>query len=235
MPIQFAELKDAIRHTLGGDPAAGASYARIINGAGRAWVNAHGWYYLANREVTLTATAGSQWVELPDDYQAFVQLVPTGDGYATVAFVSPQDFVWINQATTLGSVSSYTATIVQRVVSGVISPWLRLFPTPSIADEFTLLYDAQWGDVNEDEDNIPVPKFAEAIFEEWVLAYARGLNEEDAASVGMRLDAIKVTSQFRDATRADALTTGAVVKPGVGAASRMVRPSVRWNHPNNLA
>ena len=55
-------LKTAIKHTLGGDPAPGASYARIINGAGRAWTAACDWYYLGNRDVTITATAGSPWI-----------------------------------------------------------------------------------------------------------------------------------------------------------------------------
>src|SRR5688572_25654964 len=102
MPITFDTLKVAIHHTLGGDPSAGASYARIINGAGRAWTTAQDWYYLGNRLTTLTATPSSEWIALPEDYQAFVSLVPVGDGYATLSIVSPAEFVDISETGTLG-------------------------------------------------------------------------------------------------------------------------------------
>jgi hypothetical protein len=235
MPIRFDTLKTAIKHTLGGDPAAGASYARIINGAGRAWTAAQEWYYLANRTATLTATVGSEWVALPADYQAFVNLVPDGDGYATLALVQPAEFIEIAEAGTLGNVASYIATIQYRDVSGDVEPWLRLYPTPSIADTFTLVYDAQWGDVNDDEDEIPVPKFAEHAFEEWVRMYARGMDEEDAASLADRMAALKASPLFLDVARRDALVTGAVVSPGRGAAQAGYGAYVRWNHPNNLS
>jgi len=235
MPIRFDTLKTAIKHTLGGDPSAGASYARIINGAGRAWTAAQDWYYLGNRNATLTATPGSEWIALPADYQSFVSLVPDGDGYATLAFVQPAEFVEIQEAGSLGNVSSYVATIQYRDVSGDVEPWLRLYPTPSIADTFTLLYDAQWADVNDDEDTIPVPKFAEHAFEEWVRMYARGMDEEDAASLAMRMADIKSSPLFLDVARRDALTTGAVVAPGRGGPQHTYGNYVRWNHPNNLA
>lgn len=235
MPIRFDTLKTAIKHTLGGDPAAGASYARIINGAGRAWTAAQDWYYLGNRLATLTATPGSEWVALPADYQGFVSLVPDGDGYATLAFVQPAEFVEIYEAGILGNVSSYIATIQYRDVMTDVAPWLRLYPAPTIADAFTLLYDAQWADVNDDEDVIPVPKFAEHAFEEWVRVYARGLEEEDEIPLAERLAQLKSSPLFTDVARRDALVTGAVVGPGRGAAQSPARSSVRWNHPGNLA
>lgn len=235
MPLTFASLKDAIKHTLGGDPADGASYSRIINGAGRSWTAARDWYYLANREATLTATIGSEWVALPDDYLSFKHVEPVGDGYATIMVVSPQRFVQIKEVGIVGMVSSYVATVVQREVAGVIGAYLRLYPTPTIADQFTLLYDATWGEVNDDEDNIPIPGYAEHAFEEWVRTYARGLDEEDTADLAQRLMALKQSDVFRDVGRKDALTTGAVLHASPGAASQFEGRYVRWNHPGNLS
>lgn len=234
MPIRFDVLKEAIKHTLGGDPAAGASYARIINGAGRAWTAAQDWYYLGDRLATLTATPGVEWVALPADYQQFNAIVPVGDGYATLAMTSPAEFVEIAENGVLGNVSSYIATIQYRDVSTDVAPWLRLYPTPSIADQFTLLYDSQWADVNDDEDVIPVPKFAEHAFEEWCRMYARGLEEEDEIPLAERMAQLKASPLFQDVARRDALVTGAVVSPGRGAAQLPHRTGVRWNHPGNV-
>jgi hypothetical protein len=234
MPITFDTLKVAIHHTLGGDPSAGASYARIINGAGRAWTAAQDWYYLGNRLATLTATPASEWIALPEDYQAFVSIVPVGDGYATLSIVSPAEFVDISETGTLGNVSSYIVTIQYRDVATDVQPWLRLYPTPTIADQFTLLYDAQWADVNEDEDVIPVPKFAEHAFEEWVRMYARGMDEEDSAPLAVRMAELKASPLFLDVARRDALVTGALVPPGRGAAQLPYRTGTRWNHPGNI-
>lgn len=235
MPIRFDTLKTAIKHTLGGDPAAGASYARIINGAGRAWTAAQDWYYLGNRLATLTATPASEWIALPADYQSFVSIVPDGDGYATLTFVQPAEFVEIQEAGILGNVSTYVVTIQYRDVAGDVEPYLRLYPTPTIADTFTLLYDAQWADVNDDEDIIPVPKFAEHAFEEWCRMYARGMEEEDEIPLAERMAQLKASPLFVDVARRDALVTGAVVGPGRGAAQTTVGSYVRWNHPNNLS
>lgn len=234
MPITFDTLKSAIKHTLGGEPSQGASYARIINGAGRAWTSAQDWYYLSNREATLTATPNSEWIALPTDYQSYHQLLPDGDGYATLAFITPAEFVDVREAGILGSTSSFLCTIVHRNVDGEVLPWLRLYPTPTFADTFTLLYDAQWGDVNDDDDVIPIPSFAEHAFEEWVKNYARGLEEEDIASLGDRMAAVKASFLFTDVARRDALTTGAVISPGQGAAQSSGRRYVRFNHQGNV-
>lgn len=235
MPIRFDSLKVAIHHTLGGDPAEGASYARIINGAGRAWTAAQDWYYLGDRLATLTATVGSEWIALPADYQSFNSIVPNGDGYATLAIVQPAELVEILEAGNLGNVSSYVGSIQYRDVAGDVAPWLRLYPTPTIADTFTLIYDAQWADVNDDEDEIPVPKFAEHAFEEWVRMYARGMDEEDAMPLADRMAACKASPLFMDVARRDALVTGAVVRPGIGAAQDTRGVYTRWNHANNLS
>lgn len=235
MPIRFDDLKTAIKHTLGGDPAPGASYARIINGAGRSWTVAQEWYYLSGREATLTATPGSEWLALPADYETMVTLVPDGDGYATLQMVQPAEFVEIREAALVATVSSYISTIQYRDVASDVQPWLRLYPTPQIADTFTLQYTATWADVNDDEDTIPVPRFAEHAFEEWVRAYARGLEEEDSADLASRLARLKELPLFMDAVRRDALTTGGIVGLGRGAAEVRYGPYVRWNHPNNLA
>jgi hypothetical protein len=222
MPITFDTLKVAIHHTLGGDPSAGASYARIINGAGRAWTAAQDWYYLGGRLATLTATPNSEWIALPADYQSFVSLTPVGEGFASLALVSPARFIEIAENGTVGHVSSYIYTIQYRDVMTDVAPWVRLYPTPSIADEFTLLYDAQWADVNEDEDVIPVPKFAEHAFEEWVRMYARGMDEEDSEPLAVRMANLKASPLFLDVARRDALVTGGLVPPGRGAAQRAI-------------
>jgi hypothetical protein len=224
MPLTFASLKDSIRHTLGGDPAPGASYSRIINGAGRAWTAMHDWYYLGNREATLTATPGDE----------FVSLTPVSDIYGVAKIVTQTEIVEAKQWSMATTHSSYLAALVQRPVNGVIATYLRFFPTPSNADQFTLIYDATWGEVNEDEDVIPIPSYAEHVFEEVVRAYARGLEEEDMATLAQRLGAIKESPLFRDVTRRDALTTGAIIRPGVGAAQDPRPLYTRWNHPNNL-
>ena len=234
MPIRFDALKEAIHHTLGGDPSKGASYARIINGAGRAWTAAQDWYYLGNREATLVATPGSEWIALPDDYQGFVSIEPSGDGYATLGFVQPAEFLAQRELGFVGHVSSFLVTIQHREVNGDVAPYLRLYPVPSLADEFVLMYDAQWADVNDDEDLINVPKFTEHAFEEWVRMYARGMDEEDATPLAERMAALKASPLFLDVARRDALTTGGVIRPGRGAAQEIYGSYTRWNHPNNL-
>ena len=235
MPLTFASLKDAIKHTLGGDPARGASYARIINGAGRAWTAAQEWYYLGNRNATLTATPGSEWIAMPSDFQSFVSIVPVGDGFATLTMTQPSQFIQLQESGIVGFTSAYVGTIQHRTVSGALAPWLRLYPKPTIADQFTLLYDAQWGEVNEDEDVIPVPGFAEHAFEEWVRQYARGVDEEDTMPLAARMADFKASPIFEDVARRDALSTGGIVIPGEGAAEEHYYSYVRWNHPNNLS
>lgn len=234
MPITYDTLKVAIKHTLGGDPGPGASYARVINGAGRAWTAAQEWYYLANRTAILTATAGDEWLALPADYESFSELIPQTDGYATLNMVDAAEFHYIVEEGSLGNVASYIGTIEYRTVNGELAPYVRLYPAPSTADTFTLVYGATWADVNEDGDVIPVPKFAEHAFEEWVRLYARGLEEEDAAPLAARMAEFKASPLFMDVARRDALVTGAIVRPGVGAAQGHRGAYVRWNHPTNL-
>lgn len=234
MPLKFADLKDAVRHTLGGDPAPGASYGRIINGAGRAWTAAREWYYLAHREATLLSEAGSEWVELPTDYDGFGDLIPDADNYASVQMLTPPEFLLVKENNYAGTTTAYVGTIVNRNVDGVIAPWLRLFPAPSLVERFTLLYNATWGDVADDGEVIPIPAFAEHAFEEWVRLYARGLEEEDAVPLALRLVEFKASDMFRDVVRRDALQTGATMHLTRGAADVQARPYVRWNHPGNI-
>lgn len=233
MPLTFADLKTAIDHTLAGQPASGASYGRIINGAGRAWVAAREWYYLAHRTATLTTVAGSELVVLPADYRSLVTVTFDNTSYSNVQFVTPGEFQTIKDAE-IGVVA--TTAYVGCVVWGTdMLPVLKLFPAPSTVETLTLVYDAAWSEVNEDDDVIPVPGFAEHVFEEWVRAYARGLDEEDAGPLAERLAVLKASPMFRDVAQRDALVTGAVLSPGYGAAAPGRRHYVRWNHPGNLA
>lgn len=233
MPIRFDSLKSAIKHTLGGDPSAGASYARIINGAGRAWTAAQDWYYLAGRLATLTATPGSEWISLPADYMALGTIVPEGDGSTSLILTQPADFIEYSSSGSLNVVSHYVGTVTFREPDDDV-PSLRLYPTPTVADTFTLLYDAQWVDVNDDEDVIYIPKFAEHAFEEWVRMYARGMDEEDTMPLMDRMAACKASPMFQDVARRDALSTGAVVHLGRGAAQMARTHYGDWTPPGNV-
>lgn len=220
MPIQVESLRETIRHSLGGEPAPGGSYARIINGAGRAFMAAHDWYWASNRDAVITSD-GTEWVELPDDFGGLNGIWQDGSYYESVHITTAKEFLeWRERASGLSTPYPFLGTLQVRTdVDEGTKPWLRLFPEPTTSDTYRILYDAAWTVVDDDTDTVALPSFVEPAFEEFVRAYALGLNEEDMAPLSVRIQALKEGELFKDACRRDALTTGASIPSGRGAAS----------------
>lgn len=229
MPVSVQSLRNVIDHTLGGEPADGASYSRIINGAGKSFLAAHSWCWASDRETTVTATAGDEYVALPSDFAGVTRVYVAGSYYEEVQMVPSGEFLdWKQRASGVTTPYPYIGTIDYRTdtIEGY-KPWLRLYPAPTAADTYTLLYDARWADVNDDTDLVPIPTFLEYIFEEWVRAYARGLDEEDAVPLMDRLAALKASEMFMDACRRDGESTGTAIPPNDGPAGQGMRGFLR--------
>lgn len=223
MPVTVQSLRDVIKHTLGGEPADGASYSRIINGAGKSFAAANSWYWLSHREATLTATPGSEWVELPADFAGVHRVYVSGAYYEEVRMTTPQELLdWKERSSGITTPYPYIGTIQFRTDADAGQlPWLRVYPAPTTADTYSLLYDARWADVDDGTSVVGIPPFLEYIFEEWVRAYARGLDEEDAMPLMDRLAQLKASEAFMDAQRRDAESTGTMITPTDGNAGPM--------------
>ena len=215
-------LRDCARHlqgTLGGEPDQSSS-AEIANMAGTWFTTFHGWKFLERQSVVVAFVSGQEYADLPANLQTVIDVQTTDSltsGFEwtslsellqlrTKNFPSPQYY--------LGALSHHDDGDSQQ------HPRLELWPTPASdgADALTMFYRAGWAQLANDADQVFIPGFVEPAYIETLRAYARGWEEDDTATLDMRLATVAAGPVMQAAMRQDKLIQPdyGVLQNGIG-------------------
>jgi hypothetical protein len=112
-----------------------------------------------------------------------------------------------------------------------IAPVLELDRAPSATglDQLTLIYRGSWVDVNDDEDELPLPgtdygdEYCNLLYIQILRALARGWDEEGNGTADGRLDHIRRGPIFAAAAQTDGLFRAKVGRMGKGTATDVAR------------
>lgn len=207
MTILVADCDSWIHTTLGGPLPARIPLLTLVNQAGRHLCGMTAWRWLESRSTTLGVTAAQNYCTLPDDYGSAISVDVDGRPGSTY-WVTRGDMDILRAATNPSSDTSLYAVCVAYVsatTTDAPTPVLELSPTPQTtdADYFIFTYRAQWADLDEDDERVPVPSFCETLFITVLQAFARGFLREEQGSLGARLAEIRAGEVFKQALRDD--------------------------------
>ena len=204
--------RDHVNAVLGGAPLKLYSSAFVANYAGRWLVNAHPWEWTRNRSTTLSLTAGQAYVDLPA-LRSVRSVVPSDNTIQGFEWTSLEGLIQLRN-TGISPAIGHFGAIRQNVdaTTGEVTPRLELWPTPSatVADYFTVVYDADWAEMLDDDDRIPIPAYMEDLFLACVIEVARAFEMAAGADspTGLRLEALYALRQsdlWRDTAKRDGM------------------------------
>ena len=232
MPLSTSQCESLIQHTLNTQLGDEIDAMFLINQAGNYLVGLEPWNWLLRPPTSINLSAGQEYVSLPTDF-----------GRAIHVQVNPgltNTFNWttIDQITNLrstginiGSLEYWGAIATPAIAAtGVYpDPRLELYPTPAstVVGGLKIVYRARWktqsGPAN-DSDYIPIPEYMEPLYTQILRAFARGLEEEDDASLSKRLAEIQMGPMYSAASRMDAemqadygqILNGAIARRSIG-------------------
>jgi hypothetical protein len=197
MTLTLTDCENTIRQTLDQELAIQLDVPLLVNEAGR-WLYSQPWAW-TSRQSTLGVTAGNNFAVPPAvkvesvryTTQIAYWMVPTDIDDIVARRVN---------VLTIGT-PQFWAMGWRDDSNGVPYRTLEFdttFPTTSTT-ALTLLYTASWP--SSVPSYIPVPPEWEGLYVHVLRAVARGYMEEDMASIGLRLDAIKSQGIFQDLVR----------------------------------
>jgi hypothetical protein len=102
---------------------------------------------------------------------------------------------------------------------------LEIYPTPTVTkyNALTMFYRAGWRTVTEDSVFIPIPDYCETLFRQLMRAFARGYEEDDAASLHVRLMEIEKSPILMHAKQRDGNMQNTLGQMAGGAVQQQTR------------
>lgn len=178
----------------------------------------------ANGQTNIAGNIVFPYVQLPADFRELIALRPT-EGLvnscqpATLSEILAMRYGGVP----VGNQTRYFAISYQQALAstgGAMVPRLELYPTPSAADQgvLSLVYRAGWTEIDDDAEFISVPLFMEGLYLQLAGTFARGLEEEDEATLNTRLSELHVGPIFQAAVRDDSgmMPSAGPLRNGVG-------------------
>lgn len=152
----------------------------VLNMAGNLLVSPPGgaWKWL-EREGTLDHVASQNYVSLPSDLKEVIY-VQYADTFVEVPVMTSMSDLF-NRVRGPSSNLTYFLAITHTVVSDVVTPRLRIFPTPTVNDTgiYNIFYRAGWTNLDAPNDIVQIPEWCWLLYREMVLAVTLGLYEAD--------------------------------------------------------
>jgi hypothetical protein len=145
MPLtyNFAQLKNAAAHSIGGNPDTRISKGLIVNRAINHLCNAHSWTW-SEHLTTLSFVAGEGDITLPVDFGELIDLVGNAARYTSVRQVTPRDLMLcrvhgISDSLWLGfNVAAATQTVATTAPRYILR--VAPVPTSNLADALYMTY-----------------------------------------------------------------------------------------------
>lgn len=178
----------ALGSPLGGSERGGMA---ILNEAGIDFFACHTWRFARSMRGRATLAAGAEYVNLPLGCARLIAIERSPAWEGAVELVDAATFQVV-KSRRLESPNYFVATEDYPLVSG--RPVLRLAldhaPTDTVANAFTVAFEAGWTPVTGDRDAteiLPMPDYVEPYFAARLEAYALGLEQPHNGSVSARL------------------------------------------------
>ena len=193
MTLTLGQLRSHVQLAVGGDPstAPGMSVpertAQLINNAGEHLMS-RSWRWRERTSTVVASTASQDYLSLPADCGEILTIEPKNSWSASLQFVDPATFERISTEG-IEPELSYIVTLVFHDSSGVATPRLDIYPTPSSTDAtaFNIRYRAQWVALNNasnvdgtDDDvllgasHALIPQYMESLLFEYIRAFSEG-------------------------------------------------------------
>lgn len=227
MTLTLAQARSLIEATLGGAPET-AGVSAIINAAGNAFYAMHEWEWLLRPTADLGTTQDQAYIDLPSDFGR-LEAVLSSSRLEITELVTPRELIRWRRGDHYEP-RGYVAAIETYNNAGALQKRLGLYPTPSAtdADALQIAYYAGWtaiADATNGSTVLPIDPSCEGLFLDVLAAFAKGIEEDDIASISERITMIKRSDLFADAVATDVNTN-----PVVGRVPRGGRPYHGTSH-----
>lgn len=222
MPITGEDAERIIEHALAGVPQGRApveSAIQLANDAGHWLLSARDWNWASGARATLDLTATEAFIELPEDFQAFIgspfQQNSTIGGFEWTSL--PTLIELVTTAPTAAGHYFYGALAWDQSGDGAPVPRIELHPTPNstVAGALACFYRRGWTEYPSPADTTEakLPEWMNGLYVATLQAFARGW-EDDLAPQSARqqyLTNIMLGPEWAVAVRRDS-----VAQPNVG-------------------
>lgn len=171
------------------------------------YLMSHPWAWAQNAQVAVPLTEGARRVRLPYGFQELISAHIPGtitQRLVTITSANEIDHLRGVNTTFYPAGGYYVAARMVTDEDGAVEPWLEVWPdaTTLVGMELEITYRRGWVNVTRDTDRIPIPAFMEPLFLQTLMHFARGLDEEDEATLEQRLPG-KNSPLWRAALQAD--------------------------------
>lgn len=208
----LAEYRNHVQHAVGGSAVSSQLQADlIINEAGRYLVSMHHWKWLEAVPATLDFTISTAYVAMPSDFKSLNAIWPDDAVNATFRLTTPTELARLREYEISIAAAYYGALVYPsqaNVTSHQTVPRLELYPTPSATTSGALhiWYTRAWTVIDDATDVPNFPAYMETLYTQLVRAFARGYEEDDAASLDERITAIRNGPIFEACVSQDGMT-----------------------------
>lgn len=159
----------------------------------------------------ISATLHTDAIILPSDFRDLIAYSTTSGLLTGLTLTSYQDLIDRRQSTSTYSAGYYYGAIAHPMTVGKESsvgsptPRLEIYPEPTTDQlgAIRIFYHANWPELTSDTDLLVIPEYTETLFLQLLRAFARGYEEEDQASLSVRLNEISIGPLFIMAVQRD--------------------------------
>lgn len=191
----------------------------------------------ANGQTDIAATLELPSVKLPDDFAEIMALKPSESMVGTLNPITYEELIDLRavQTTRTSPSEFYAITLYGNPPVNR----LEIFPTPTsdVSNAYMLIYRAAWtfpADDDDDGETVPIEDTMEPLFLRALRAFARGYQEEDAASMSVRLAEIVGGVEWLSAVQADSSRRPSLGRLSGGAASKYLGQPKRWHRNDQV-
>ena len=227
MALTYADAKAHVLLACGGDPSTTSALtvpqriAQILNFAGH-HLYSHAWNWRERTAANLSFEADGDtvrdYVTLPDDVGTILNVYPNGNTFRRVFLISPEAFSRFESDNLTITDAVFYVTLARAkpgndgaASTGQPARRLDIYPTPSAAESnaLSIRYRAEFvevasGDVDSTELQIPVESHCEALYLEYVRAFAEGGEVGDTLQ---RVAMVDASPLLQEAMRRDGVET----------------------------
>ena len=207
MALSVKEADEHLIHEIGG-PLVGISNQRILDEAGQKLYQQADWSFLKRPARLLDLTNGQSFILLPADFGSIQSINFSASTYLSVNGTTMNEIARMREiGFPWDGCLYYSHDFAVDATTGVASPRLEIYPTPTVTQvgALTLYYRAGWEKVvvQGDGSNTYIrglPEYLEGIYVNFVRACARG---RQTGAMGACIAAVVRSDDFQAALRYD--------------------------------